>query len=199
MQTPDKKKQMFLDMQEHPEKYSDQQIEAMLNELDREPDVEAAWLKFFTGQNDRAENAQHHIHTSRRWLKIAASFIGILLASGIALAAFHFIQKSGPTSNLSRDGGEKAGALITNGNDSLPSRGDVEGAPVIFENVPLDSMLMEMADYYHVGVEFTCEEARQLRFHFAWKRSESLDRVLERLSNFEAVNLEKRDTVIIVE
>ena len=197
MQTPDKK--MFLDMQEHPEKYSDQQIEAMLNELDREPDVEAAWLKFFTGQNDRAENSQHHIHTSRRWLKIAASFIGILLASGITLAAFHFIQKSGPTSNLSRDGGEKAGALITNGNDSLPSRGDVEGAPVIFENVPLDSMLMEMADYYHVGVEFTREEARQLRFHFAWKRSESLDRVLERLSNFEAVNLEKRDTVIIVE
>ena len=197
MQTPDKK--MFLDMQEHPEKYSDHQIEAMLNELDREPDVEAAWLKFSIGQYDRAENAQHHIHTSRRGLKIAASFIGILLASGIALAAFHFIQKSGPTSNSSCDGGEKAGALITNGNDSLPSRGDVEGAPVIFENMPLDSMLMEMADYYHVGVEFTREEARQLRFHFAWKRSESLDRVLERLSNFEAVNLEKRDTVIIVE
>ena len=197
MQTPDKK--MFLDMQEHPEKYSDQQIEAMLNELDREPDVEAAWLKFSIGQNDRVENAQHHIHTSRRWLKIAASFIGILLASGIALAVSHFIQKSEPISDSSRDGGEKAGALITNGNDSLPSRGDVEGAPVIFENVPLDSMLMEMADYYHVGVEFTREEARQLRFHFAWKRSESLDRVLERLSNFEAVNIEKRDTIIIVE
>ena len=30
MQTPDKKKQMFLDMQEHPDKYSEDQIEAMM-------------------------------------------------------------------------------------------------------------------------------------------------------------------------
>jgi hypothetical protein len=60
-------------------------------------------------------------------------------------------------------------------------------------------MLMEMASYYQVGVEFTREETRQLRFHFVWKRNESLDRVLERLNNFKAVNIEKSDTVIIVE
>ena len=35
MQTPDKKKQMFLDMQEHPEKYSEEQIETMMDDLDR--------------------------------------------------------------------------------------------------------------------------------------------------------------------
>lgn len=197
MQTTDKK--MFRDMQEHPEKYSDQQIESMMDELDRVPDVESAWQKFSAEQEESTESSQSHIHTSRRWLKVAASFIGVLLVTGLAFAAIHFVQSSGSAPNSARDSGEKAGVVMTNRNDSLPPQGEVEEASIIFENVPLDSMLMEMANYYQVGVEFTREETRQLRFHFVWKRNESLDRVLERLNNFKAVNIEKSDTVIIVE
>jgi hypothetical protein len=197
MQTTDKK--MFRDMQEHPEKYSDQQIESMMDELDRVPDVESAWQKFSAEQEESTESSQSHIHTSRRWLKVAASFIGVLLVTGLAFAAIHFVQRSGSAPNSARDSGEKAGVVMTNRNDSLPPQGEVEEASIIFENVPLDSMLMEMANYYQVGVEFTREETRQLRFHFVWKRNESLDRVLERLNNFKAVNIEKSDTVIIVE
>ena len=36
-------KQLFFDMQEHPERYSDEQLEAMMAELDKEPDAETAW------------------------------------------------------------------------------------------------------------------------------------------------------------
>ena len=181
---------MFLDMQEHPEKYSDQQIEAMLNELDRKPDVEAAWQRF----------KSEKVFSFFTYRKIAASFIGVILLSGIAFAAIHIWNHTLSSSPK----GE--GSIYIQTSDTikhstpLSNRRGVGGeATIIFENVPLDSMLMEMADYYHVGVEFTRKEASQFRFHFAWKRSESLDRVLERLSNFEAVNLEKRDTVIIVE
>lgn len=88
MQTLDKKKQMFLDMQEHPEKYSEEQIEAMMDELDQVPDVGAAWQKF--GQI----NHQIALLPSRNWLKIAAIFIGILMMSGIALAAVHVLYPS---------------------------------------------------------------------------------------------------------
>ena len=38
-------KKLFFDMQEHPENYSDEQLEAMMAELDKEPDTEAAWQK----------------------------------------------------------------------------------------------------------------------------------------------------------
>ena len=37
-------KKLFFDMQEHPENYSDEQLEAMMAELDKEPDTEEAWL-----------------------------------------------------------------------------------------------------------------------------------------------------------
>ena len=33
-------KKLFFDMQEHPENYSDEQLEAMMAELDKEPDTE---------------------------------------------------------------------------------------------------------------------------------------------------------------
>ena len=46
-----------------------------------------------------------------------------------------------------------------------------------------------MAGYYGVAVEFQFDEARQLRLHFVWDHNESLDQVVERLNNFEAVNI----------
>ena len=50
-------------------------------------------------------------------------------------------------------------------------------------------MLIEMAGYYGVAVEFQLEEARQLRLHFVWDHNESLDQLVDRLNNFEAVNI----------
>ncbi len=88
MQTPDKKKLMFLDMQEHPEKYSEEQIEAMMDELDQMPDVGTAWQKF------EQNNHQNALIPSRNWWKAAATFIGILMISGIAFAAVHILSPS---------------------------------------------------------------------------------------------------------
>ena len=41
-------------------------------------------------------------------------------------------------------------------------------------------------------------KARELRLHFVWKREDSLLRVVERLNNFEAVNIAVEDNKIIV-
>ena len=168
-----------------------------MDDLDQMPDVETAWQRFIS-EKVKVKNFSLFTLSFFTYRKVAASVIGILLVTGIAFASIHFVQRNGSTPNPARDGGEKAGVVMTNRNDSIPSLGDVEGS-VIFENVPLDSMLMELANYYQVGVEFTREETRQLRFHFVWKRNESLERVLERLNNFKAVNIEKSDTIIIVE
>ena len=88
METPDKK--MFLEMQEHPDKFSEEQIDAMVDELDRVPDVESAWQKFDTEHNDRTKPAQNHSSL----LKIAASFIGVILLSSIAYAAVRVFTKN---------------------------------------------------------------------------------------------------------
>ena len=42
----DEQRRLFLDMQEHPENYSDEQLEAMMDDLDSELDAQAAWKRF---------------------------------------------------------------------------------------------------------------------------------------------------------
>ena len=42
----DDHKRLFLDMQEHPENYSDEQLEAMMDDLDSDLDAQAAWERF---------------------------------------------------------------------------------------------------------------------------------------------------------
>lgn len=46
MKPSDYKKTRFLDMQQHPENYSDEQLEALMAELDQPVDAEAAWEEF---------------------------------------------------------------------------------------------------------------------------------------------------------
>ena len=182
MQTPDKKKQMFLDMQEHPEKYSEEQIETMMDDLDQLPDVESAWQRF----ND---SHPHAAMLSTRRIQIAASIIGVIMVSSIAFAAIHIVRQyqkpQQPTVTTVTATNPQPSAL-----DSQKAEADtVSVEPRIFDNVPLDKMLIEMAGYYGVAVEFQFEKARQLRLHFVWDHNESLEQVVGRLNNFEAVDI----------
>lgn len=194
MQTPDEKTKMFLDMQEHPEKYSDWQTEAMMRELDRMPDVENAWRRFEQKQKPTA------ILPSRRWMKIAAMFIGLFLVSSIALAAIHIIHQISDKRESKATNQETFNSntpwQITPADTIKPDTTAVELH--IFENVPLDSMLIEIADFYHVGIEFLDDEKCQLRFHFIWKQNEGIDRVVERLNNFDALNIVQEPDKLIV-
>ena len=121
------------------------------------------------------------------------------MASGIALAAIHIVrQYQKPETPQATDTIEVASPQRSTLNAQLEESDTLAVEPRIFDNVPLDSMLLEIADYYHVSVKFEREEARLLRFHFVWKRTEDLDRLVEKLNNFEAVNIIREPEKLIV-
>ena len=131
--------------------------------------------------------------------KIAASFIGVLLASGIAFAAIQVVR------NISTPKPQQPTTEQTTDIDpvtSLPAdtvKADtISVEQYIFNNVPLDSMLTAIASAHGVGVEFENEAVRHLRFHFVWKREDSLSRVVEKLNTFEAVNIGMEDKTLVV-
>ena len=90
----DEKRLMLFDMQEHPEKYTDEQIERLLADEEvkdflrdlamarmagkkatpKKVDVDKAWKEFANG-------------SYRNRMKIAASIVGIIFLSGVAFAA----------------------------------------------------------------------------------------------------------------
>ena len=226
MMTEEKRIEWLLELQEHPEQLTDEQLQQILADDEMRqlvqqlgfakrafkhdalkndtPDVEGEWEKFAASHSEELEilDEGEYKPRLRAYLaphKIAASFIGVLLASGIAFAAIQVVRNIStpkpqqPTTEQTTDINQVAPLPAdTVQADTIP----VE--PYVFNNVPLDSMLTAIAAAHRVQVEFENEAARQLRFHFIWKREDSLDRVVEKLNTFEAVNIGMEDKTLVV-
>jgi len=200
---------LLLDMHEHPENYTDEQLAAMLDDEMQEqlatakramtdipePDVDAEWQRF--------EQAHFALVKNRRWLKVAAIFLGVIMLSAFTYAAIHAVRHStvdkakGPIEDVvtatqpESTVGPRLGVADT--------AAVVEAEPIVFDNQPLDQMLEQIAPHYSMQVEFRNEDARALRFYFVWQPDEDLDAVLERLNLFESVNISKEGNAIVVE
>ena len=237
MMTEEKRIEWLLELQEHPEQLTDEQLQQILADDEMRqlvqqlgfakrafkhdalkndtPDVEGEWEKFAASHSeeleilDEGERLRVGDGTSgiykprlRAYLaprKIAASFIGVLLASGIAFAAIQVIRNiSTPKPQLP----STEQVIDTKPVTSLPAdtvkTDTIPTEPYVFNNVPLDSMLTAIAVAHGVSVDFENEAVRQLRFHFVWKREDSLTRVVEKLNTFEAVNIGMEDNKLVV-
>ena len=226
MMTEEQRIEWLLELQEHPERVTDEQMQQILvddemrqlvqqlgfakrafkhDELKNDtPDVDAEWEKFAASHAESLDALDEGKPKPRFTLhlpshKIAASFIGVLLASGIAFAAIQVVRNiSTPKPQLPTTEQTTDSEPVT----SLPAdtvRADtIPVEPYIFNNVPLDSMLTAIAAAHGVGVEFENDAARGLRFHFVWKREDSLMRVVEKLNTFEAVNISLEDKTLVV-
>ena len=223
MKTNNDNKQLYRDMQEAPDKYSDQEIESMMDDLDQVPDVDKAWQQFeseefFAEQSGKAERRVKseefatalptmRFHSLLR--KMAASFVGLLLVSGVAFAAIHIVrQYQKPEAPLAADTMAEANSSLFTLNSSLPADTIVKTEPVVFDNVTLDSIVKVIAAFHHLDMDLQNErqrvgasagmQASQLRFYFVWNQEESLQEVIEKLNMFEQVNLAVEDGKLIV-
>jgi len=237
MMTEEKRIEWLLELQEHPEQLTDEQLQQILADGEMRqlvkqlgfakrafkhdalkndtPDVEGEWEKFAASHSEELEILDEgerlrvgdgtsgiYMPRLRAYLaprKIAASFIGVLFASGIAFAAIQVVR------NISTPKPQQPTTEQTTDIDpvtSLPAdkvqADTIPVEPYIFNNVPLDSMLTAIAAAHGIGVEFENEAARRLRFHFVWKREDSLSRVVEKLNTFEAVNIGMEDKTLVV-
>ena len=240
MMTEEQRIEWLLELQEHPEQLTDEQLQQILaddemrqlveqlgftkraikqSQLTNDtPDVDNEWEQFAASHAEEldaldrsaglGDACQSEHETSAKPLmikrlfshsKIAASFIGVLLASGIAFATIQIVRNI-KTSKPQTVKTEQAAAVSpaaalptdTIKADTIPSE------PCVFNNVPLDSMLTTIAAAHGVQVKFENDAVRELRFHFVWKRKDSLSRVVEKLNTFEAVNIAQEDKKLVV-
>ena len=209
----DEKIQLLLDMQEHPEQFSEQALQTMLDDPEvRElmeataqlkqammsdennvNDVDAEWQRF--AQTHLTEQKQE-----RSWLKIAATFIGILMMSGIAFAAIHIIR------HVSNAGGEPQKPIqettIANPHQLPADTLKTDSIPpkvVRYDEATLEKILTDMADYYGLSLIWKSEDTKTLRLFYVWNRQLSASESTKQLNNFERIHLELNDSIITVE
>ena len=217
MMTEEQRIEWLLELQDHSEQLTDEQLQQIYaddemrqlvqqlgfakrafkhDELKNDsPNVDDEWEKFAVRHTEELDaldegGAKPRFPAYLFTHKIAASFIGVLLASGIAFAAIQVVRNvNTPKPQIAST--EQATGIkpVTSLPADTVKADTIAAAPYIFNNVPLDSMLTVIAAVHGVGVEFENDAARQLRFHFVWKREDSLSRVVEKLNTFEAVTI----------
>ena len=199
---------LLLDMHEHPENYSDEQLAAMLDDEMQEqlaiakramtdipePDVDTEWQRF--------EQAHFAPVKNRSWLKVAAIFLGVIMLSAFTYAAIravraHQIETQKP--EVEKVEGAEKGMEMPVSAERQETDSVSEVQPVTFDNVALETIISDIAARNQMQVEFRNEDARALRFYFVWQPDEDLDAMLERLNLFESVNISKEGNTIVVE
>ena len=209
----DEKRMMLFDMQEHPEKYTDEQIEHLLADEEvkeflrdlamarmagkkatpKKVDVDKAWKEFSNG-------------SYRNRMKIAASIVGIIFLSGVALAAVQngwfklsssdkVVEDKTVTQQIANPkqlANDSLKAMTTDPKDSLDMK------PVVFDDAELGTVLMQMADFYHVKVEYMNVNTQHVRLFFNWNKTKTLEQNMELLNAFDRIQIEYADGTLIV-
>ncbi|SEA31478.1 hypothetical protein SAMN04487851_104240 [Prevotella sp. tc2-28] len=207
--------QMLLDMQEHPENYSEQELKTMLKDPEVRELMEATALlkQAMIWENSRknAVNvdaewqrfAGQHIADSkprRGWMKVAAVFLGALFVSGITFAAIHIVRmvNSQKSQTVQTEQPMTAKASTTIPADTVKT--DTIAPKIIrYDEATLQKILTDMGEYYRLRVELRNEDAKTLRLFFQWNQRQEASKVLEQLNTFERIHLVLNDSTIIAE
>lgn len=207
--------QMLLDMQEHPENYSEQELKTMLKDPEVRELMEATALlkQAIIWENSRKSTvnvdaewqrfAGQHIADSkprRGWMKVAAVFLGVLFVSGITFAAIHIVRmvNSQKSQTVQTEQPMTAKASTTIPADTVKT--DTIAPKIIrYDEATLQKILTDMGEYYRLRVELRNEDAKTLRLFFQWNQRQEASKVLEQLNTFERIHLVLNDSTIIAE
>ena len=185
------KKEEQIRMLLHPEKYTDEQLDQMLDETKAGvPDADKEWAKFQAA----------HVAPQRRtkgWMQIAATIVGVLMLSGITYAAIsHFIiTEEKPKVAVTERKPDVKRVEQTYGQEMAPTK----KVPVIFNNVELQQIMQYIADGYDVKVEFKNKGARTIRFYLQWEAEDTLQEIIDKINHFEKVHLTLNEETITIQ
>ncbi|MCP9553828.1 DUF4974 domain-containing protein [Prevotella copri] len=208
----------ILDIIDHQEKYSDEEIREILQdeecrklyqtmvEVDSALEspspiinVDEEWEKF--SQKHQLQEVSHPITS---WHKLAASIAGFVLISGIAFAAIHtYIKRNQETTQVTADTHPEViksdSAKQVAAKDSLTHpKPEKPAIHKTFENVTFEQMISEIASYYDLQVKFENNEDKTLRLYYEWNSHSSIENIVKELNQFENVNIELQQNELIV-
>lgn len=218
----------ILDIIDHQEKYSDEEIREILQdeecrklyqtmmEVDSALEnpspiinVDEEWEKFSQEhqlQEEATQNAAQEAasHPITSWRKLAASIAGFVLISGIAFAAIHtYIKRSQEptqvTANTHPEVIKSDSAKQVAAKDSLAHpKPEKPAIHKTFENVAFEQMISEIASYYDLQVKFENNEDKTLRLYYEWDSHLSIENIVKELNQFENVNIKLQQNELIV-
>jgi len=121
-----------------------------------------------------------------------------LLVSGIAFAAIQIVRYAQQHTLKTEEVINTPNPANVTPTDTLTTDTIAAPQPIIYDNIPLEKMLPEIAAHYDAKVTFANDEARQLRFRFVWNPQKGIEQVISDLNQFEHLIVTLKDNQITV-
>ncbi len=214
------KTELLLHMMEQPEKYDDKQWREILADkecrtlyammsatrsamdaerFDRQADDTLQQWERFAAQHPHAGSTTRPLR--RRVATVAAVFA--VFASLVVVAAVHthgfgLLQQDRvsqqaslrqPTSSVD------VSSDVTQGQEETST---LQDEAHLYDNVPLEQIIDDMAARYDAQVEWQSSKARSLRLYYRWEPSYSIDKVVDMLNSFQAFTISRTGNKLII-
>ena len=184
----------------HPEQYTDEQLDQMLDDTQIPvPDVDEEWQQFKAGRQHRQRQ-----NPMMRW---AAIIVTLAALSGITYAAIQHFRNADSVKEESTDivtqqktevGTEESSAPVIAIQPTV-EKNDSTRQDQQFNNVELQQIMQQLSQDYGVKVVFKNEATRTLRFYLKWEANDSIQDILNHINHFEKVHLTLSDNTITIE
>lgn len=211
----------LLDALEHPEKYSDAEVEQILADpearevydiLRKTADVSAPvpeiniddeWRRFEVKQSKRRPIILRWLSfvASRNAAAVVITLVGTLAVVAATIGVTHYFIADNELAQTEQTELQKR-TNIANANvaptDTIPAETTPQPETIVFKGENLERILADMAGYYGVTVKFNQDAAKSLLLYFEWNQSLPLNEVVEQLNNFEQINITLTDKALTV-
>ena len=201
LQTEEKMRQL-LEMQEHPERYTDEEIRLLMadeecqqlyEQMVKVTDVMYAEMDLAAADAPPARHAT--LNTLR---KVAAALVGVLMLSGITYAAIRYVRNTQQAKTVQPEN-TIAAPQHEYTTAQMAVQDSMKTERVVFENKELVTVLGEMADYYHCEVIYKSEAVKHVRLYFTWDMAMEMDDVIGTFNKFERIHITREGQKLTVE
>ena len=202
----------LLDALEHPENYSDADVEQLLADpkarevydmLHKAADVSVTvpeinldeeWRRFGAKQPKRRPVILRWLSfmASRNAAAVVTALVGTLAVVAATIGVTHYFNANKEMAQTEQTEPQKQTAIADSKvapTDTIPAETTPLPETIVFKGENLERILADMAGYYGVTVKFNQDAAKSLLLYFEWDQSLPLNEVVEQLNNFEQINI----------
>lgn len=213
------KYELVLDIIEHPDNYTSEQLQEIMSDPEMreiyillckidsaveagaatEIDVDSEWNSFSKISNLRCRRPFF------RFGSRAASISAIIFTSVVAVAAGIAV-----TMKVLHRGAHPAATeemethipILASTADTIKPPADTVKSvltPVMFEDVPLETIMEKVAVVYDVKVKFNTPEVASLHLYYRLDPTLSLDKVVSQLNTFQQINIRQNGNILNID
>lgn len=211
----------LLDALEHPENYSDADVEQLLTDSEArevydmlrktadasapvpEINLDEEWRCFEAKQPKRSPIILRWLSfmASRNAAAVIIALVGTIAVVAATIGVTHYFNANKEMAKTEQAEPQKQTA-ITHSNvastDTIPDETTPLPETTVFKGENLERILADIAGYYGATVKFDQDAAKSLQLYFEWDQSLPLDKIVEQLNNFEQIDITLTDKVLTV-